>query len=135
MTTLPELEALLAAAIDARRSIEGMRIFVTSKERIKKPEGDDLFDASIRDMTKLHEALPALIAQARELAALKARIAEAPVVGDGHVLVALRRTEGYEDVHPQLLAEDAIDWPEYWTITDSTSQRVRLLAVEEQGDG
>lgn len=31
------------------------------------------------------------------------------------VLVALRRGEGYEDVHPQLVAEDAIDdrWPEW----------------------
>lgn len=36
-------------------------------------------------------------------------------VADDEVLVALRRGEGYEDVHPQLVAEDAIDdrWPEW----------------------
>lgn len=34
---------------------------------------------------------------------------------DSEVLVALSRLEGYEVVHPELLAEDAIspNWPEY----------------------
>lgn len=36
-------------------------------------------------------------------------------VEDDEVLVALKRPEGYDDVHPQLVAEDAIkeSWPEY----------------------
>lgn len=39
-------------------------------------------------------------------------------VADDEVLVALKRPEGYEDVHPELVAEDAIreTWPEYRTI-------------------
>ncbi len=36
---------------------------------------------------------------------------------DDEVLVAIKRTEEYEDVHPELLAEDALKpekgWPEY----------------------
>lgn len=54
-------------------------------------------------------------------------IAAAPAAPQGHwvqlaedeVLVALKRpSEGYEDVAPELVAEDAIDkdWPEYRTI-------------------
>lgn len=37
---------------------------------------------------------------------------------DDEVLVALRRPEGYEDVHPELVTADAIGerWPEYRTI-------------------
>lgn len=39
-------------------------------------------------------------------------------LADGEVLVALKRPEGYEDTHPELVAEDAIreNWPEYRTI-------------------
>ena len=40
-------------------------------------------------------------------------------VEDDEVVVALKRPEdGYEDVHPDLVAEDAImpNWPEYRTI-------------------
>lgn len=39
-------------------------------------------------------------------------------VEDDEVIVALKRPEGYEDVHPELVAEDAIkpDWPEYRTV-------------------
>jgi hypothetical protein len=39
-------------------------------------------------------------------------------VEDDEVLVALKRPEEYEDVHPQLVAEDAINpnWPEYRTV-------------------
>mgnify|MGYP001570234062 FL=1 len=39
-------------------------------------------------------------------------------LSEDEVLVALKRVEGYEDVHPDLLAEDAIgkNWPEYRTI-------------------
>lgn len=39
-------------------------------------------------------------------------------IEDDEVLIALKRPEGYEDVHPELVAEDAIneDWPEYRTI-------------------
>ncbi|CAN7592530.1 hypothetical protein LJR039_004310 [Pseudorhodoferax sp. LjRoot39] len=38
-------------------------------------------------------------------------------VADDEVLVALKRPEGYEDTHPELVAEDAIKdtWPEYRT--------------------
>lgn len=34
------------------------------------------------------------------------------IEGNG-VLVRLERVEGYEDVHPDLVAEDAINWPDY----------------------
>ena len=36
-------------------------------------------------------------------------------LSEDEVLVALKRVEGYEDIHPDLLAEDAIgkNWPEY----------------------
>lgn len=39
-------------------------------------------------------------------------------VATDEVLVALRRPEGYEDVHAELVSEDAIreEWPEYRTI-------------------
>ncbi len=39
-------------------------------------------------------------------------------VEDDEVLVALKRLDGYEDVHPDLVVEDAIDvlWPEYRTV-------------------
>ncbi|RCW65153.1 hypothetical protein [Pseudorhodoferax soli] len=39
-------------------------------------------------------------------------------VADDEVLVALKRPEGYEDTHPELVAEDAIKdtWPEYRTV-------------------
>lgn len=39
-------------------------------------------------------------------------------IEEDEVLVALKRPEDYEDVHPELVAEDAIneDWPEYRTI-------------------
>ena len=39
-------------------------------------------------------------------------------LADDEVLVALKRGEGYEDVHPELVSEDAIGdrWPEYRTI-------------------
>lgn len=41
-----------------------------------------------------------------------------PDVAADEVLVALKRGEGYEDVHPQLVAQDAqICWPEWRTIT------------------
>lgn len=36
-------------------------------------------------------------------------------VEDDEVVLALKRPEEYDDVHPQLVAEDAINanWPEY----------------------
>ena len=37
---------------------------------------------------------------------------QAALEGNG-VLVRLERVEGYEDVHPDLVAEDAINWPDY----------------------
>jgi len=39
-------------------------------------------------------------------------------LADDEVLVALKRVEDYEDVHPELVSEDAIGdhWPEYRTI-------------------
>lgn len=42
----------------------------------------------------------------------------AALSGDG-VLVRLDRPEGYEDVHPQLVSEDAIGdrWPSYETLS------------------
>ena len=47
-------------------------------------------------------------------------------IEDDEVLVALKRTEDYEDVHPELVAEDAIKetWPEY-----------RTVKIEENGHG
>lgn len=44
-----------------------------------------------------------------------------PVCEADEVLVALRRGDGYEDVRPQLVSEDAIGdrWPEYRTITEA----------------
>lgn len=45
-------------------------------------------------------------------------------IADDEVLVALKRGEGYEDVHPQLLAEDALggEWPEWRLITTELPQ-------------
>lgn len=39
-------------------------------------------------------------------------------IAEDEVLVALRRVEGYEDVHPEILTDDAIGdrWPEWRTI-------------------
>ena len=39
-------------------------------------------------------------------------------IADDEVLVALKRGEGYEDVHVQLVSEDAVNahWPEWRTI-------------------
>lgn len=39
-------------------------------------------------------------------------------LADDEVLVALKRGEGYEDVHPQLVTEDAVNahWPEWRTV-------------------
>ena len=39
-------------------------------------------------------------------------------LADDEVLVALKRIEDYEDVHPEILADDAIGsrWPEWRTI-------------------
>lgn len=40
-------------------------------------------------------------------------------VDEDEVIVALKRPEdGYEDVHPELVSEDAIkpEWPEYRTV-------------------
>lgn len=39
-------------------------------------------------------------------------------LADDEVLVALKRVEGYEDVHPEILTDDAIGggWPEWRTI-------------------
>lgn len=43
-----------------------------------------------------------------------------PIVAPDEVLVALKRTEGYEDVHPQLVSQDAqICWPEWRTVTEA----------------
>jgi len=35
-------------ALDALKFLAGVRVFVTSRERIKAPEGEDLFDAAIK---------------------------------------------------------------------------------------
>lgn len=42
-------------------------------------------------------------------------------LANGGVLVRLERHEGYEDVHPHLVAEDAIGgrWPGYTILADS----------------
>lgn len=51
---------------------------------------------------------------AQERDALRAALG----LGDNEVLVALKRPEGYENTHPELVAEDAIKdtWPEYRTV-------------------
>ena len=56
-----KLRELLAKAVDGGHRIGGMRVFVTSKERIKKPEGDALFDESVSNIQALHSALPELL--------------------------------------------------------------------------
>lgn len=48
-------------------------------------------------------------AMAKELLALRKLIKQ-----DDEVLVALRRIDGYEDVAPELVAEDALLSPEVW---------------------
>lgn len=50
------------------------------------------------------------------------RAAPEPPAGQDEVLVALKRPEGYEDVHPEIVAEDAIrpEWPEYRTLQRAT---------------
>lgn len=52
-------------------------------------------------------------------------------IEDDEVLVALKRPEDYDDVHPQLVAEDAIkeEWPEYRTIDVAA-----LGAVAREGE-
>lgn len=52
-------------------------------------------------------------------AALREATTEASVAAD-EVLVALKRVEGYEDVHPSILADDALmgHWPE-WRLVKS----------------
>lgn len=37
-------------AIEAIKLLKGMRVFVTSRERIKQPEGHDLFDKAIETL-------------------------------------------------------------------------------------
>lgn len=110
LSMLPE-EAQVAFHV-----IEGVRIYVTSRERIKKPEGEDLFDVSLAtirtELLRLAREnveqrngamlLARTYAEAEaELAKLKARIAEAPVAtllhGNGELLVAVS-------------AEDPADW-------------------------
>ncbi len=48
-------------------------------------------------------------------------------VDAGEVLVALRRGEDYEDVHPEIVAEDAkIHWPDYrvaWPIVEPSEDQ------------
>lgn len=44
---MSELDTLRPEVVYALKFIEGVRLFVTSKQRIKKPEGDDLFDESV----------------------------------------------------------------------------------------
>ena len=53
-----------------------------------------------------------------------AAAASRPVaIEPAEVLVALERGEGYHDVHPELVAEDAIggNWPSYRAITTATA--------------
>ena len=50
-------------------------------------------------------------------------------LADDEVLVALKRIEDYEDVHPEILADDAIGsrWPEWRTIHGD-----QVVSVETQ---
>lgn len=45
-----ELDALPAGVREAFNMLSGVRIFVTSRERIKRPEGEDLFDESLETL-------------------------------------------------------------------------------------
>ena len=48
-------------------------------------------------------------------------------IAEDEVLVALKRPEGYEDVHPEIVSSDAIkDWPEYRTINWAAEALERL---------
>lgn len=57
-------------------------------------------------------------------------------LADDEVLVALKRGEAYEDVHPQLVSEDAIRerWPEYRTIYDDALHLTKIAAWEHKED-
>lgn len=57
-------------------------------------------------------------------------------LADDEVLVALKRGEGYEDVHPELVSEDAIGehWPEYRTIQTGGQAPARTVSAWEHED-
>jgi hypothetical protein len=38
------------ALLDAHQTMSNARIFVTSRERIKRPEGEDLYDATLQNV-------------------------------------------------------------------------------------
>lgn len=47
-------------------------------------------------------------------------------IAEDEVIVALKRLEGYEDIHPELLVEDArIQWPDYRVV------QIHLFAVSD----
>lgn len=44
-------------------------------------------------------------------------------IGSDEVLIALKRVEGYEDVHPELLVDDArFNWPQFRIVPAPSSQ-------------
>lgn len=53
-------------------------------------------------------------------------------IADDEVLVALKRHEGYEDVHPELVAEDAIKetWPGYRTLELEGGVEIEALQAD-----
>lgn len=102
-----EREALGAAEQDALRS--DVRLAVLALERFALIEGigsawarGEITDAAAALSEILGVKQPGRRTAARKL-----------LVDSDEVLVALRRGEGYEDVHPQLVGEDAISprWP------------------------
>ncbi|MEJ6003769.1 hypothetical protein [Paucibacter soli] len=57
-------------------------------------------------------------------------------LADDEVLVALKRCEGYDDVHPELVSEDAIGdrWPEYRTIHGDALRLAEVRAWAHEDD-
>lgn len=55
-------------------------------------------------------------------------------IADDEVLVALKRHEGYEDVHPELVAEDAIKetWPGYRTLEPEGGVEIEALRADAE---
>ena len=57
-------------------------------------------------------------------------------LADDEVLVALKRGEGYEDVHPELLSEDAVGdrWPDYRTVHGEELRQAEVRGWAHQED-
>ena len=108
--TLDEAAADPALALDVARELlrdaaAGIRSLAASAT--SDPDADlELIWHSVSDNAETNAAYRRLKAR---LAALKA---EKPTADE--VLIAVKRDEGYEDVHPELVAEDFVSNPSAW---------------------